>query len=83
MRSFPSTLQSASTKTPEFLKINPAGKLPALVDGDAKNIRGRGNLPLSRRKVPEANLLPRSARRNAAVSLVDGVFDFPTRTRHG
>src|ERR1044072_2825286 len=27
-------------KTPEFLKINPAGKLPALVDGDAKIFEG-------------------------------------------
>ena len=29
-------------KTPEFLKINPAGKLPALLDSEG--IRKRGNL---------------------------------------
>jgi glutathione S-transferase len=46
-------------KTPEFLKINPAGKLPALVDGDAKIFEGAK----SSRK---PNLLPRSARRNGA-----------------
>jgi glutathione S-transferase len=27
-------------KTPEFLKINPAGKLPALVDGEVKIFEG-------------------------------------------
>jgi glutathione S-transferase len=32
----PIDLTKREHKTPEFFKINPAGKLPALVDGDAK-----------------------------------------------
>ena len=37
-------------KAPEFLKINPAGKLPALVDGDCLYLGD---------KFPEANLAPK------------------------
>lgn len=32
----PIDLQKQEHKSPEFLKINPAGKLPALVDGDSR-----------------------------------------------
>ena len=46
-------------KTPEFLKINPAGKLPALVDGDAKIFEGAAICLYLAEKFPEANLAPK------------------------
>ena len=71
-------------KTPEFLTINPAGKLPALVDGDAKIFEGAAICLYLAEKFPEAKLAPKiGAPARGRLSLVDGVFDFPTRTRHG
>jgi glutathione S-transferase len=46
-------------KTPEFLKINPAGKLPALVDGDSKIFEGTAICLYLGDKFPEANLAPK------------------------
>jgi len=46
-------------KTPEFLKITPAGKLPALVDGDAKIFEGAAICLYLAEKFPEANLAPK------------------------
>jgi glutathione S-transferase len=46
-------------KTPEFLKINPAGKLPALVDGDAKIFEGAAICLYLAEKFPEAKLAPK------------------------
>jgi len=46
-------------KTPEFLKINPAGKLPALVDGDTKVFEGAAICLYLGDKFPEANLAPK------------------------
>jgi glutathione S-transferase len=46
-------------KTPEFLKINPAGKLPALVDGDAKIFEGAAICLYLAEKFPEANMAPK------------------------
>jgi glutathione S-transferase len=46
-------------KTPEFLKINPAGKLPALVDGDARVFEGAAICLYLGDKFPEANLAPK------------------------
>jgi glutathione S-transferase len=46
-------------KTPEFLKINPAGKLPALVDGDSKVFEGAAICLYLGDKFPEANLAPK------------------------
>ena len=45
-------------KTPEFLKINPAGKLPALVDGDSKIFEGAAICLYLGDKFPEAKLAP-------------------------
>jgi len=45
-------------KTPEFLKINPAGKLPALVDGDCKIFEGAAICLYLADKYPQANLAP-------------------------
>ena len=46
-RSFPSTLKSSQHKTPEFLMINPAGKLLPC-RRRLKDLRRRGDLPVSR-----------------------------------
>lgn len=46
-------------KSPEFLKINPAGKLPALVDGDTKVFEGAAIGLYLADKFPEANLAPK------------------------
>jgi glutathione S-transferase len=45
-------------KTPEFLKINPAGKLPALEDGDAKIFEGAAICLYLGDKFSHANLAP-------------------------
>jgi glutathione S-transferase len=45
-------------KTAEFLKINPAGKLPALVDGDTKVFEGAAICLYLGDKFSEANLAP-------------------------
>jgi glutathione S-transferase len=49
-------------KAPEFLKINPAGKLPALVDGDAKIFEGSAICLYLGDKFPQANLAPKIGR---------------------
>ncbi|QRO00730.1 glutathione S-transferase family protein [Archangium violaceum] len=46
-------------KTPEFLKINPAGKLPALVDGETKVFEGAAICLYLADKYPQANLAPK------------------------
>ena len=46
-------------KTPEFLMINPAGKLSALVDGDSKVFEGAAICLYLGDKFPEANLAPK------------------------
>ena len=46
-------------KTPEFLKINPAGKLPALVDSDSKIFEGTAICLYLGDKFSQANLAPK------------------------
>ena len=46
-------------KTPEFLQINPAGKLPALVDGDTKVFEGAAICLYLADKFSEARLAPK------------------------
>ena len=55
----PIDLTKREHKTPEFLKINPAGKLPALVDGNTKVFEGAAICLYLGDKFPEANLAPR------------------------
>ena len=59
-------------KSPEFLKINPAGKLPALVDGDTKVFEGAAICLYLADKFPEANLAPKigAAERGRYLSLM-------------
>lgn len=59
-------------KSPEFLKINPAGKLPALVDGEIKVFEGAAICLYLGDKFPEANLAPKpsAAERGRYLSLM-------------
>ncbi|HTF94186.1 MAG TPA: glutathione S-transferase family protein [Verrucomicrobiae bacterium] len=59
-------------KSPEFLKINPAGKLPALVDGDTRVFEGAAICLYLADKFPEANLAPKigAAERGRYLSLM-------------
>jgi glutathione S-transferase len=55
----PIDFEKREHKTPEFLKINPAGKLPALVDGDSKIFEGAAICLYLGDKFFEANLAPK------------------------
>jgi glutathione S-transferase len=55
----PIDFEKQEHKALEFLKINPAGKLPALVDGDSKIFEGAAICLYLGDKFPEANLAPR------------------------
>jgi glutathione S-transferase len=55
----PIDLQKREHKMPEFLAINPAGKLPALVDGDAKVFETAAICLYLGDKFPEARLAPK------------------------
>ena len=55
----PIDLGKREHKTPEFLKINPAGKLPVLVDGDSRIFEGAAICLYLGDKFPEANLAPK------------------------
>lgn len=51
-------LQKREHKTPEFLKINPSGKIPALLDGDARLSENAAICLYLAEKYPEAKLAP-------------------------
>lgn len=55
----PIDLSKREHKAPEYLKINPAGKLPALVDGDARLFENAAICMYLADKFPEANLAPK------------------------
>src|ERR671932_411894 len=55
----PIDLQKRQHKTPEFLRINPTGKLPALVDGTSRIFENVAICLYLADKFPEANLAPR------------------------
>ena len=55
----PIDLAKREHKTPEFLKINPAGKLPVLVDGASRIFEGAAICLYLGDKFPEANLAPK------------------------
>jgi glutathione S-transferase len=54
----PIDLVKREQKTPEFLKINPAGKLPALTDGDTKLFENAAICLYLGDKFPRARLAP-------------------------
>ncbi|MCM5682242.1 glutathione S-transferase family protein [Schlegelella sp. S2-27] len=51
-------LQKREHKTPEYLRINPAGKLPALVDGDTHVFEGAAVCLYVAEQYPQARLAP-------------------------
>jgi glutathione S-transferase len=55
----PIDLQKREHKAAEFLAINPAGKLPALVDGEARVFEGAAICLYLADKFPEARLAPK------------------------
>src|ERR1051326_3803768 len=55
----PIDFEKREHKTPGFLKINPAGKLPALVDGEARVFEGAAICMYLAEKYPQANLAPK------------------------
>ncbi len=52
-------LEKREQETPEFLRINPAGKLPALVDGASRIFEGAAICLCHSDKFPEAGLAPK------------------------
>lgn len=54
----PVDLEQREQKAPEFLQINPSGKLPALVDGETKLFENAAICLYLADKFPEANLAP-------------------------
>src|SRR5919206_1345757 len=55
----PINLEQRQHKAPEFLEINPSGKLPALVDGDSRIFETAAICLYLGDRLPEANLAPR------------------------
>ncbi|MGH7825222.1 MAG: glutathione S-transferase family protein [Candidatus Binatia bacterium] len=55
----PIDFEKREHKAPEFLKINPAGKLPALVDSESKIFEGAAICLYLGDKFPQANLAPK------------------------
>lgn len=54
----PIDLEKREQKAPQFLQINPSGKLPALVDGEAKLFENAAICLYLADRFPEANLAP-------------------------
>ncbi|NOJ83009.1 glutathione S-transferase family protein [Myxococcus xanthus] len=55
----PIDFEKKEHKSPEFLKINPAGKLPALVDGDTRLFESAAICLYLAEKFPDAQLAPK------------------------
>jgi glutathione S-transferase len=55
----PIDLAKREHKTPEFLKINPAGKLPAVVDGESRLFENAAICLYLGDRFPEASLAPK------------------------
>jgi glutathione S-transferase len=93
----PIDFQKGEHKRPEFLAINPAGKLPALVDGDTKLFENVAICLYIADKFPGARLAPAidSAQRGRYLSLMvystaqlepamgDAILGLPTAPQRG
>ncbi|HEX5065242.1 MAG TPA: glutathione S-transferase family protein, partial [Myxococcota bacterium] len=65
--SIPVNLQAKEHQRPEFLKINPAGRIPVLVDGDIVVPESVAIALYLGEKYPEKGLLPRDPRMRSQV----------------
>jgi glutathione S-transferase len=63
----PVNLMAGEAETPEFLRLNPAGKLPVLVDGDLVLTESAAIVLYLAEKHPERGLLPSDLRTRAQV----------------
>lgn len=71
-------------KTPEFMKINPAGKLPALVDGEARLFENAAIGLYLAEKISWCRARACAGLAGAwAFSVAEGVFHVPAGTFHG
>ena len=61
-------LMAGQARTPEFLKINPAGKLPVLVDGDFVLTESVAIVLYLGEKYPEKKLVPTGLRQRAELN---------------
>lgn len=61
-------LKAGETKTPEYLKMNPNGRTPVLVDGDFVLWESNAILQYLALKHPEGNLLPKDIQGQANVT---------------
>ena len=80
----PIDLSMEENKRAAYLKINPAGKLPALVDGEARIFENVAICLYLGRPLPRGE--PRAEDRRARarpLSRVDGLLDVPARPRDG
>lgn len=63
----PVNLQAGEHRRPEFLKLNPAGKLPVLVDGDLVLTESAAIVLYLAEKYPEKELMPTKLEERAQV----------------
>jgi glutathione S-transferase len=61
----PIDLRAGEHRSPEFLRINPAGKLPVLVDGDLVLNESAAIVLYLAEKYPEKGLMPRDQKQRA------------------
>ncbi len=61
-------LIAGENRTPEFLKLNPAGKLPVLVDGDVTLSESVAIVTYLGEKYPDKGLVPRELKQRAELN---------------
>ncbi|CAH9060027.1 Glutathione S-transferase GST-4.5 [Pseudoalteromonas holothuriae] len=74
-------LLNAEQRSPEFLALNPSGKVPVLVEGDRVMTQSAAILIHLSQKFPDANLMPDLASEEGMEALK--WFDFISASLHG